>query len=321
MSVLSRVAKEGNLTDQDLHAFVQQALAAEPVDGKRVLCIIPDSTRSMPMPAMFRALCAALRGRVKKLDFLVALGTHPPMSDEALNRLLGITAAQRAGEYGDVAVYNHEWKNKDALAVIGAISEEEIYRLSRGQMRQRAEVAINKRVLDYDLLCVVGPVFPHEVVGFSGGNKYFFPGIAGEQILNLFHWLGALITNPVINGSKNTPVRDVINKAASLIPVDRRCFCLNVTGKNTQGIFYGTCEDAWSAAAETDAHRVQAAAVPERAGGRAADVRRPVGRGKVHVQAGAGGGGRRRVDHPWAARKRDQRDARPFDPPDRLPHP
>jgi nickel-dependent lactate racemase len=250
LAVISQIARDGCLTDQDLRGFVARAFSGEPVDGKRVLCIMPDSTRSMPMPAMFSALCGTLRGRVKKLDFLVALGTHPPMSDDALNRLLGITAAERAGAYGEVGVYNHEWKNESALASIGTISEDEIERLSRGMMRQRAEVAINKRVLDYDLLCVVGPVFPHEVVGFSGGNKYFFPGIAGEEILNLFHWLGALITNPAINGSKHTPVRDVINRAASMIPVERRCFCLNVTGHTTKGIFYGLCEDAWSAAAD-----------------------------------------------------------------------
>ena len=250
MRVLSQIARAGHLTDQDLTGFVDRAFSGEAVDGKGVLCIIPDSTRSMPMAAMFRALCGTLGGRVKKLDFLVALGTHPPMTDEALDRLLGITAAERAGTYASVGIYNHEWKNKSALTSIGTITEEEIVGLSRGMMRQRADVAINKRVLDYDLLCVVGPVFPHEVVGFSGGNKYFFPGIAGEEILNLFHWLGALITNPVINGSKHTPVRDVINRAASMIPVARRCFCLNVTGKTTQGIFYGSCEDAWSAAAD-----------------------------------------------------------------------
>lgn len=250
MPVLSQIAKDGNLTDQDLLAFVERAFSGEDVAEKRVLCIIPDSTRSMPMPAMFRALCGTLGGRVKKLDYLVALGTHPPMTDDALNRLVGITAEERAGTYAQVGIYNHEWKNKSALTSIGTISEDEIERLSRGMMRQRAEVAINKRVLDYDLVCVVGPVFPHEVVGFSGGNKYFFPGIAGEEILNLFHWLGALITNPVINGSKDTPVRDVINRAASMIPVERRCFCLNVTGKATKGIFYGSCEEAWSAAAD-----------------------------------------------------------------------
>lgn len=250
MRVLSQIARDGYLTDQDLRGFVDRAFSGEGVDGKRVLCIIPDSTRSMPMAAMFRALCGTLEGRVKKLDYLVALGTHPPMTDEAIDRLLGITAAERSGTYAKVGIYNHEWKNKEALAVIGTITEEEIERLSRGMMRQRAEVAINKCVLDYDLLCVVGPVFPHEVVGFSGGNKYFFPGIAGEEILNLFHWLGALITNPVINGSKDTAVRDVIDRAASMIPVARRCFCLNVTGKTAKGIFYGSCEDAWSAAAD-----------------------------------------------------------------------
>ncbi len=62
-------------------------------------------------------------------------------------------------------------------------------------MSEDVPVDINARVRDYDTLLVCGPVFPHEVVGFSGGNKYFFPGIAGPEILNFFHWLGALITN------------------------------------------------------------------------------------------------------------------------------
>ncbi|MCX5757554.1 MAG: lactate racemase domain-containing protein [Candidatus Hydrogenedentes bacterium] len=107
--------------------------------------------------------------------------------------------------------------------------------------------------MDYDLVCVVGPVFPHEVVGFSGGNKYFFPGVAGEEILNLFHWLGALITNPAINGTKHTPVRAVVNHAASLIPVEKRCFCLTVVDKKAHAIFFGTPEEAWSAAADLSA--------------------------------------------------------------------
>ena len=46
---------------------------------------------------------------------------------------------------------------------------------------------------DYDLLVIAGPVFPHEVIGFSGGNKYIFPGISGPDVLHFFHWLGAVI--------------------------------------------------------------------------------------------------------------------------------
>ncbi|HOT49638.1 MAG TPA: lactate racemase domain-containing protein, partial [Candidatus Hydrogenedentes bacterium] len=221
--MISRIAPEGaHLSDEELRAFVGQAFADAPVDGRKILFVIPDSTRSMPMPAMFRALCATLSGRAAQVDFLVALGTHPPMSEEALNRLLGISAEERQGVYRDVGVYNHEWQNPEALAFIGTLDEDEIARLSNGLMRQSARVMVNKRLMDYDLVCIVGPVFPHEVVGFSGGNKYFFPGVAGEEILNLFHWLGALITNPKINGTKDTRVRAVVNRAASLIPVEKR---------------------------------------------------------------------------------------------------
>lgn len=252
--MISRVAPENqHLSDAELRGFVAEALAGADIDGKKVLFIIPDSTRSMPMPAMFRAIVDAGRGRAEKLDFIIALGTHPPMPDEAINKLLGLTEQERRETYGDVQVYNHEWQNEAALVSIGTIPEEEIVQLSNGMLRQSAEVHVNRRVLDYDLLCVVGPVFPHEVVGFSGGNKYFFPGIAGAEILNLFHWLGALITNPEINGAKYTPVRDVVNRATSFIPVQRLCFCLNVVEKKAHGIFFGTPEEAWDAAADLSA--------------------------------------------------------------------
>ena len=220
-----------------------------PVEGKRVLFIIPDHTRSMPMPLMFRALFDALHARVAKMDYLIALGTHPPMTEDMINTLVGVTPEERAGKYADVGIFNHAWQDEQALANIGTITADEIEALSGGRMREPAVVTINKRVLDYDLVCIVGPVFPHEVVGFSGGNKYFYPGVSGAQILNLFHWLGALITNYKINGTKHTPVREVINRAASFVNVEKRCFCLTVVQKDTKAIFFGSPEDAWSEAA------------------------------------------------------------------------
>jgi len=250
---MQMIKDTGCLTTDELSSFVHEALAQEPLDGKRVLFIIPDNTRSMPMPAMFRALLSAVKERAAKADFMIALGTHPPMSGEAIDALLGLSANERRTTYGNVAIINHEWKNHNALRHIGTITEDEIAELSNGLMRCAADVRVNKCIFDYDLLCIAGPVFPHEVVGFSGGNKYFFPGIAGEEILNLFHWLGALITNPLINGAKYTPVRAVVDKAASLIPVEKRCFCLNVMGKDCKGIFYGSPESAWAAAADLSA--------------------------------------------------------------------
>ncbi len=251
--IIQRVAETGVLTDHELVDFAAQAFEELDVDGKRVLFLIPDSTRSMPMPAMFRGLFNALHERVAKMDYLIALGTHPPMPDEAIHKLLGITAEERRTVYADVDLFNHEWQNPDALACVGTVSADEIAEISGGLMRQQADVLLNKRVLDYDLVCIVGPVFPHEVVGFSGGNKYLFPGVSGDEILDVFHWLGALITNPVINGVKDTPVRAVINKAASLVPVEKVCFCLNVMGDTCKGIFFGPPEEAWSAAADLSA--------------------------------------------------------------------
>lgn len=253
MALLKKIASDGLLPEDVLHDFVEEACAAMPVDGKRILFIIPDQTRSMPMPLMFRALHAALHARVAKMDYLIALGTHPPMSESMINQLLGLTPEERANTYRDVDIYNHEWQNPSSLMNIGEITAAEIADISGGLMRQSVQVTINKRVLDYDLVCIVGPVFPHEVVGFSGGNKYFFPGVSGADILNLFHWLGALITNYVINGTKHTPVRAVVDRAAAMIPIEKRCFCLTVVEKRAKAVFFGTPEEAWNEAADLSA--------------------------------------------------------------------
>jgi lactate racemase len=96
-------------------------------------------------------------------------------------------------------------------------------------------ITINRMVQDYDVLLILGPVFPHEVVGFSGGNKYLFPGIAGQEIIDFFHWLGAVITNPVIIGNKWTPVRKVVDRAATLLKAERRAMCMVVKGTRPGG--------------------------------------------------------------------------------------
>ena len=65
------------LTLEQISQVVQEALATLAIDGKRVLVIIPDGTRTMPMPMMLTCLRLTLAPRVAALDYLVALGTHP----------------------------------------------------------------------------------------------------------------------------------------------------------------------------------------------------------------------------------------------------
>jgi nickel-dependent lactate racemase len=116
-------------------------------------------------------------------------------------------------------------------------------------------VRLNNLILDYDQLIVCGPVFPHEVVGFSGGSKYFFPGIAGSEIINLTHWLGALMTNYRIIGAGYTPVRAIIDRAASLIDRPTACFALVVLHEGLAGLFFGSLQEAWKAASALSAQK------------------------------------------------------------------
>ena len=238
------------LSESVVRELFASEIATWNVRGKRVLAIVPDHTRTAPMDVMFRVMNDVLGGTVEALDVLVALGTHPPMSDDAINRRLGITERDRREKYSRTRFFNHHWTDPTQLVSIGALSAQRVESISGGRMRERVDVTINKLALDYDLLFIVGPTFPHEVVGFSGGNKYLFPGISGKEIIDMFHWLGALITNPSIIGSKYTPVRTIVDEAASMVPVERKCASLVVDGKDLVGLYLGTPEDAWSAAAD-----------------------------------------------------------------------
>jgi len=241
------------LDEHEVRGLVFDALARAKLDGKRVLVIIPDSTRTAPIPLFFRLFYEALWGRVAALDYLVALGTHQPMSTDALERLVGISTAERRSTYEGVKLLNHRWDEPDTLVTVGAIPAAEIGELSNGLLVEDVPVRLNRLIFEYDQLIVCGPVFPHEVVGFSGGNKYFFPGISGPEVINLTHWLGALITSYEVIGSGYTPVRAVIDRAASFIEVPKLCFGLVVTYEGLAGLYIGSPEEAWQAAAELSA--------------------------------------------------------------------
>ncbi len=255
--IVSTVAEDtgdnGTLSQEQIDSVLDRFVSEADLGGERVLLVIPDSTRTAPVGQLFKGLHRRLSRRVKALDVIVALGTHPPMSDAAINHRLEITSAERAKRYCDVQIFNHTWDQPDTLMEIGRIPAEEITMLSGGLFSMEVPVHINKRVADYSVLIVIGPVFPHEVVGFSGGNKYFFPGIAGPDVLNFFHWLGAIVTNPMIIGNKWTPVRKVVDRAASFIKARRLCLAAVVDDKRFAGLYAGTTESAWDAASDLSA--------------------------------------------------------------------
>jgi nickel-dependent lactate racemase len=233
--------------------LLAEALANQPLDGKRVLVIIPDATRTAPIPMLFQQLYAVLGQRVECLDYIIALGTHQPMSADAIDKLVGIAAAERAANYPNVAVFNHTWDQPDTLAAIGTISAAEMSDLTAGLITNPTPVRINRVIYDYDQLIICGPVFPHEVVGFSGGAKYLFPGIAGAEIINASHWLGALATSMGTIGVKDTPVRRVIHRAAEFVDRPLLCITMALKGHDLHGVFVSDHLSAWRAAAELSA--------------------------------------------------------------------
>ena len=244
---------DGYLRPEEIRSIVAESLDSVSLSGKRVLILIPDGTRTMPMPLMFELFDELLRPRVKALDYLVALGTHPLMTDAQLSKLIGSPVVD--GRADESRVFNHHWEDPKTFVHLGSIPSSEVAALTNGLMSEEVPVTLNKLILDYDNIIICGPVFPHEVVGFSGGNKYFFPGIGGAEIINFTHWLGAVITNYDVIGAGYTPVRAVIDRAASLIPRPTSCFALVVTKEGTAGLFFGTPQEAWKDAAALSAKR------------------------------------------------------------------
>jgi lactate racemase len=251
--VVGRGVDTGFLPVEEIRAIVRQGLARLPLDGRRVLVLIPDGTRTMPMPLLFDGLEEAVSPRAAALDFLVALGTHAPMSDAQLSALVGRPVV--GGRTGERRVYNHRWDDPRAFATLGTLPAAEIEQLTGGRLSRDVTVALNKLPLEYDHVLVCGPVFPHEVAGFSGGTKYLFPGIAGPEIIHFTHWLGALITNYEVIGTKATPVRAVIDRAARFLDRPLSLLAPVVLHEGVAGLYCGPVHEAWAAAADLSSRR------------------------------------------------------------------
>ena len=244
------------LDDETVREFVVAALNAEDLDGRSVCVIVPDGTRSCPLPLLMSAVHQALSPRASRITVLIALGTHAAMDDRQLAKHLGYPEGGLSAAYPGMEVINHEWWNPDALVSLGFIDADKVDELSDGRLAQPVDVVINRAVVDHDVALVVGPVFPHEVVGFSGGNKYFYPGVAGQEIIDFSHWLGALITSGDIIGTRGiTPVRALINQAASMIPSRRLALCLVAQSGTTalHAVSFGPPEQAWASCADVSA--------------------------------------------------------------------
>ncbi|MFC1494529.1 lactate racemase domain-containing protein [Thermodesulfobacteriota bacterium] len=243
-----------SLSEQDVLSILKEGLSRELVSDKRILVLTPDSTRTCPLPMMIREIAQVVGSRTAQLDFMVALGTHQPMERDEILSLYGLTDETSEKLLPGSRFMNHRWDLPDTLTVIGRLDEDDVEAVSGGRFRNSVDVSINRHVFDYDLILILGPVFPHEVAGFSGGDKYLFPGVSGGDFLHFTHWMGAVVTNWDTIGIQNTPVREAITRAAGLVSVPRLCVSMVVKpGMELAGLYVGETAESWAAAAELSA--------------------------------------------------------------------
>ncbi len=249
--ILGKSAIDRVLSHDEVRQIVSQAAAGRNLKGKRVLTIIPDGTRTMPMPLMFQLVQEEIGTGAAACDYLVALGTHSLMSEAQLSRLLGRPVVN--GTCGNARVFNHRWDLPGTFVDLGTIPADQVAEASGGLLSEAILVKINRLLFDYDQVLICGPVFPHEVVGFSGGNKYLFPGVSTGEMINQTHWLGALLGSYNLIGTLCTPVRALIDRAAEKITVPVACFALVLRKQDIAGIYFGSALEAWEAAVQLSA--------------------------------------------------------------------
>jgi lactate racemase len=227
---------------------IASGLATLNIDGKCVLVIIPDTTRTAPVGMIVKIIHKHLKSRVAKMDLLVALGTHPPLSRSAMLKHLDVREEEYVRNYGEMEWFNHQWDDPSNLAEIGVLPSKFICEVTGGLMEEDVRLTVNRLIYRYDHLLIVGPVFPHEIAGFSGGAKYLFPGISGPEMINFTHWLAAVITNMKIIGRADNPVRRVLDAGAEFIPIPVNAISLVTHQGELAGVYVGSLKDSWQQA-------------------------------------------------------------------------
>lgn len=247
------------MTPDELRSIVADALAQIP-EGARVLAIIPDKTRDdntdLLLPFAAEILTAR---RAAKFDALVAQGTHVPMTEAEKLAKIGVKSLSEIPLLENI--FDHDWSNPEALVSIGELSAERVGEITGGLVTKAIPLTINRLLApgNYDFVLIFGGVVPHEVAGFAGGAKYFFPGVAGAELTHATHWLGALVTLEKTIGRIETPTRHLIEAAADFVPAEVISFSTVVTREDdnrlrTHALFAGDYRLAIRKAAEVSRH-------------------------------------------------------------------
>ncbi|MGH9880921.1 MAG: lactate racemase domain-containing protein [Pyrinomonadaceae bacterium] len=242
------------LTPLELREILEEGLS-EISRGERVLAIIADKTRDDNTATLFPFAADILSDRgVSQFDALVAQGTHRPMTVAEKRAKIGAdsTHLPKLGE-----IFDHRWDRQEELVTIGELDSRRVAEVTGGLLGNSVRLTINRLLSAgvYDSVLIFGGTVPHEVAGFAGGAKYFFPGVAGPELTHATHWLAALATVEGIIGRVETPTRHLIEAAADFVPAQVISFTSVVTRDSqhnlqTHALFAGDFRKALRKAVE-----------------------------------------------------------------------
>lgn len=254
-TTVGKGAPDLDLSPAELRAIVEEALLTIG-PGARVLAIVPDKTRDDNTDLLFPFAAEILAARgAEQFDALVAQGTHMPMTEEEKRTKVGLAEGAALPLLGQI--FDHQWNRPEELVDLGELSAERVTELTGGLINESVKVNLNRLLAPgvYDTVLIFGATVPHEVAGFAGGAKYFFPGVAGPNLTHATHWLGALASIENIIGRVETPTRHMIEAAADLVPA--RIISINsvVTRGDderlrTHALYCGDVREAFRRAAE-----------------------------------------------------------------------
>ena len=246
---------DADLSAEELRRIVEDAIVRIG-PGARVLAIVPDKTRDDNTDILFPFATEFLKSKaVEKLDVLIAQGTHISMTAAEKQAKIGFGDGEKISDLG--RVYDHNWSSRDALVQIGELGVEQVKAITNGLYEKPIALTINKLLApgNYDHVLIFGATVPHEVAGFAGAAKYFFPGVAGPELTHATHWLGALAGIENTIGRIETPTRHLIEAAAVFVDAQVIAFTTVVTRDDddrlrTHGLFAGDFRASLRAGAE-----------------------------------------------------------------------
>ena len=222
-----------------IEAALNQPIGQAPLDqwvkpGSRVILVSDDNTRLTPADRIIPPLLARLNAAGvpdERISCIMALGTHRYMTEAEMAAKVGADVFRR------IRVFNHEWRDPEALADLGTSS--------RG-----TPLLVNRAVAEADVVIGIGAIVPHHIPGFSGSSKIIQPGVCGARTTAQTHLLSCESGGDSFLGIADNPVRRDMDDMADRVGM-RTIFNVVMDSQGgVVGVFYGEMRAAFKAGVE-----------------------------------------------------------------------